>query len=335
MAIDNKLMQLAIAVAKKEPVADYSYEDMHEAFRQEVAKLVCDEKGAVNYHKWEQNKLHIFELMGVMIDELLPRRVNDVVGKFAEMKTYAHGDKPRFQLKRGRQNVKRFVTRVAAAGVYERVRLDKDYFDMEIYAHGGAVYHTLEGFLSGRENITEVFAIMLEGIEDEMYNDITVALQGTLASMPAANQHTAAGFVEAEFNRILATVKAYGQPVIFCTQEFAANITPAVNFIGDADRADMRNQGYIGRYLGVDVVILPQSFTDATNTTKVINPQYCYIMPGGASAEKPVKVALEGNTLIRDLQREDWSSEIQMYKKMGTAILHTHHYGVYRDTNLN
>lgn len=334
MAINRELQKLAIAVAKLQPAANFSYEDMHEAFRQEVAKLVCDEKGNISYHSWEKGKIDVFALMSEMIDDILPPRVNSTLGMFAEMKTFAHGEKPRFQIRRGRNNVKRFLTRVAAAGVYERVRLDRDYFDMEVYAHGGAVYQTLEGFLAGRENISEVFDILLEALEDEVYGDITVALQGTMASMPAANQHTAAGFVQAEFDRILATVRVYGQPVIFCTQEFAANLTPVANFIGDADRADMRNQGYIGKYLGADVVIMPQSFTDATNAEKVIDPSYCYIMPSGAAAEKPVKVAFEGSALIREVAREDWSTEIQMYKKMGIAIVHTHHYGIYRDTNL-
>ena len=334
MAINTELKKLALAVAQNKPAANFSYEDMHEAFRQEVAKLVCDETGKISYHSWEAGKHEVFALMAEMIDEILPPRVQSTVGMFAEIKSFGHGDKPRFILKKGRNNVKRFLTRVAAAGVYERVRLDRDYFDMEVYAHGGAVYQTLEGFLSGRENVTEVFDIMLEALEDEVYGDIAVALQGTLTSLPAANQHSAAGFVVAEFNRILATVRVYGTPVIFCTQEFAASLVPADEFIGDVDKAEMRGQGYIGRYLGADVVILPQSFTDSANTTKVIDPSYCYIMPGGANAEKPVKVAFEGDALIREMDREDWSKEIQMYKKMGIAIVHTHHYGIYRNTNL-
>lgn len=332
--MDLTLKKLALAVARKEPQANFSYEDMHEAFRKEVAALVCDSSGKIDYHSWQRNKLAIFELVGTMVDEILPIRVTEIMGGFADLKTFAHGDKPRFHLKRGRENVKRFVTRVAAAGVYERVRLDRDYFDMEVYAHGGAVYQTLEGFLAGREDISDVFEIMVEGIEDEMYSDISTALIGTLTTMPAANQHDAAGFVEEEFLRILNTVRAYGQPVIFCTQEFAGTIVPSYLFVGAADHADMRNQGYLGRFMGADVVVLPQSFTDSTNTQTVIDPQYAYIMPGGNAAEKPIKVALEGNTLVRDVEREDWSTEIQMYKKMGTAIVYVNHFGIYRNTDL-
>lgn len=332
--VDKKLQKLALAIALNENTTEYSMDDLKETFRAEVVKLVCNEEGEIDFYAWEQNKTLVFQLLSTTIDKILPTRVIQWVEKFAETKTYKDGDKPRFLVKKGKKNVKRFLTKVAAAGVYERVRLDRDYFDIETYAHGGAVYQTMEGFLAGRESITEVFDILLEALEDAVLEDITTALQGTLDSMPAANKHTHSAFSATDFNRILATVRAYGQPVIFCTQEFATSLVPESGFIGDADKADMRNQGYIGKYLGSDVIILPQSFTDETNTVKVIDPQFCYIMPSGSS-EKPVKVGFEGTTKIRQDNNADWSTEIQMYKKMGIAIIHTNYFGIYRNTSLS
>lgn len=329
--MNKELKKLAIDVIRKKPVAKFSYEDMHEAFRQKVLDLVCNEEGEVKYHSWQRGKLEVFELMTTMLDEILPRRVYDVIGNFADIKQFGHSDKPRFTLKKGRKNVKRFVTRVAAAGVYERVRLDKGYLDVETYAHGGAVYQTLEGFLAGREDISEVFNTLLEGLEESIYEDIMTALKGTIDELPTANK-TAGAFSAAEFKKILAVVRAYGTPTIFCTQTFAANLTPDSGYIGDVDKAEMREQGYIGKYLGADIVILPQSYKDLDNSEEVIDSNYCYIMPGGANNEKPVKVALEGDTLVREMEREDWSTEIQMYRKLGVAIANTNHYGMYRIT---
>ena len=331
--MEKALKDMAISLAKNE-TKNYSYEEVHESFRKEVAKLVCDDKGKIDYYKWESNKKHIFALIGTMIDEILPPRVNDALGRFATIKTFGDGDKPRFYLKKGRMNVKRFVTRVAAAGRYERVRLDRDYLDMEMYAHGGAVFQTLEGFLSGREQISEVFEILLEGLEDEMYRDITTALQGTFNTLPAKNTATHAGFDAAKFDKVLATVKVYGTATIFCTPEFAHTIDLDANFIGDADKNDMRNQGYIGKYKGAAVVVIPQSFVDETNEETVIDPQYAYIMPSGANADNPVLVGLEGPAKVREMEREDWSTEIQTYKKMGIAIMNTNHFGIYQNTSL-
>ena len=332
--MDVKLKKLAVDVAKGQSVGNYSYDDMHEAFRTQMANLVCDEQGKIDYYKWEENSKKIFALMGEMADVILPARVTPVLGKFADFKAVGDGDKPRFYLKKGKKNVKRFVTKVAAAGVYERVRLDRDYFDVEVYAHGGAVYQTLEGFLAGRENITEVLDILLEGLEDEMYSDLTTALEGTFSELPDANKATGSAFSASEMDKVVATVAAYGTPTIFCTREFASTIKPEDGFVADADKNDMRERGYIGKYKGTPIVLLPQSFTDETNTQKVINPKNAYVMPSGANGENPVKVVLEGQTKIRQMDREDWSLEIQLYKKMGLAITNTNHYGIVTNTSL-
>ena len=331
--VDTKLKKLVVDIARNKPASNFSHDEMQDAIRQEIATLICNEEGKIDFYAWDKNKRVVFELIATGIEEILPQKVKPLE-RFAEVKTFGHGDKPRYEIKKGKLNVRRFVTRVAAAGVYERVRLDRDYFDIETYAHGGAVYQTMEGFLSGRENITDVFNYLLEGLEDSIYDDLVTALQGTLTDLPAANKHTHAGFSATEFNRILSTVRAYGRPVIFCTQEFAGDLVPADGFISDADKADMREQGYIGKYLGADVIILPQSFTDITNTVKTIDPQFCYIMPGG-TAEPPVKIGFEGDVLIREFQNHDWSTEIQMYKKMGVAILHTNYYGIYQNESLS
>jgi hypothetical protein len=331
--LDAKLKKLAVDVALKRPQGDFSLADLEDTLRSEVATLVCNEQGAIDFYKWQSNSKVVFQIMATMIDEVLPQDVSKVFGPFADFMTVGHGDKPRFTLKRGMKNVKRFVTRVAAAGVYERVRLDRDFVDVETYAHGGAVYQTLEGFLAGRESISEVLEIFLDELENAAYEDLTVALQGTMASMPAANKYTGNAFVSAQFNKVLNTVRTYGQPTIFCTQAFAGTLVIEDAFIGDADKADMRNMGYIGRYMGADVVIIPQSFTDATNTVKVIDDSFAYIIPSG-SFEKPVKVVYEGETLIKSLDREDWSIEMQIYKKMGIAILNTNHFGIVENTSL-
>lgn len=331
--MDKVLRDLAIAVAKRAPEGNFSLTDMHETLRTQMREAVSVD-GKINFHAWNQNKSLVFAILSEMVDTVLPQKIEEAgIGQFIDVKNFAHGDRPRFYLKTGIKNVKRFITRVAAAGVYDRVRLDRDYFDVETYVHGGAVYQTMESFLAGNGNINEVLDILLSELEDSIYADVVVALQGATTKMPAANQATHAGFDVAKFNGVLSTVRAYGVPTIFCTQEFAATLVPTAQFTGDADKNDMRNQGYIGKYLGADVVILTQSFADETNVGKIINPQYAYILPSGAQ-EKPIKLGFEGDTVIRDVQNADWSFEIQLYKKFGVTLIHTNHFGIYRNTAL-
>ena len=118
--------------------------------------------------------------------------------------------------------------------------------------------------------------IIAEGMEDRIYEQIQGILQGAANSMPTANKFvftgSGSGFSATDMDSLLAVVRAYGRPEIWCTQEFAATITNQVGFqsatpnIPNADLDDIRNQGYVGMYHGVRVIVLPQSFTDETNT---------------------------------------------------------------------
>ncbi|NCC88069.1 MAG: hypothetical protein EOM05_09435, partial [Clostridia bacterium] len=250
MLFDKAVRDLALAVAKKTPQGEFSFSDMHETLR-DAMKVAISDEGKISYTKWHQNKLAIFALIAEMVDAVLPQKIEQAgIGKFIEVKNFGHGDKPRFTVKTGKKNVKRFITKVSAAGVYDRVRLDKAYFDVDVYVHGGAVYQTLESFLAGDGDINEVLDIMLDELEESIYVDVTTALQGATATMPAANQATHNGFDSTKFRNVLATVRAYGTPNIFCTQEFAATLTLDAAFVSDADKNDMREQGYIGKYLG-------------------------------------------------------------------------------------
>ena len=65
---------------------------------------------------------------------------------------------------------------------------------------------------------------------------------------------------------------------------------------------------------------------------KVIDPSYAWIIPVGA--EKPVKVAFEGQAIVNEYVNRDLSREIQIYKKVGVGAIITNNICVYRNTSL-
>jgi hypothetical protein len=326
----TEIKQLALAVYKKEVPANFSSTDMEGTLREQFRALAPD------FNTYRRNQLDIFELMQEVIDEVTPLRIRDEIGMFAEVKTYGQGQKARFKIKKGRNNVKRFITKVGLGGVFERVRLDSDFVDVSTHAYGGAGYVEFEQFLDGAMDFAELTDLIIQGIEDSIYKEIQAALIATYSALPAANKHTANTFVSAEMKRVISTVKAYGgNATIICTPEFAGTITPDVNFMADATKAELNDQGYIGRFAGANVVVLPQSFEDASNTVKVFNPQYAFVIPsGGAADEKIIKVALEGQSVVKDVENADHSMEFSAYKKVGTAVLNTNFYGIFQNTAL-
>ena len=333
--LKQQIKELAlIAYSKKLPTVSgttYSLESVEETLRDKFKALTP------NHNAYRRNKLDIFELIEETVDEVTPNKILTRIGDFADVKTFAQGQRPKFKVKKGKNNVKRFITKVGLGGVYERVRLDKDEFTIDTHAVGGSAYIEWEAYLDGQMDFAELTDLIIEGIEEQVYVEVRKALIETFDSLPTANKHTHASTDMKELRRIINTVQAYsgGTVNIFCTPEFASTIELDAHWIGDTEREDMRNQGFLGKVFGANVISLAQSFTDETNSEKIFDSQYAFIVPSGGSAdEKIVKVILEGETIVKDIENRDNSLEFQAYKKLGTCVLTTNHFGIYRNTSL-
>lgn len=328
-----ELKSLAKKTVVARPNATFSFENetinteqMLEALREGILELAGD------YKAYRRNKLEIFELIEETADVYLPAKVEQNIGKFAEIKDGAIGDKPKFQVKLGKNRGKQFVTRVGTSGIYEVFRLDTKSFTVETERIGGAGVISLERLLQGAEDLADILDVILEGIEDEVYGQVQTALQNSLGAAATANYGENAGFSGTIMQNLVNTVSAYGKPVIYCTPEFAQTIIPDTGYVGDPDKNDKRNLGYIGKWNGIDIEVMPQSFVDETNTTKVFNPGFAYIMPAGK--EKVVKVAFEGPTVVEEIENRNRTREISATKRMGVAVLFNNHFAIYKNTSL-
>ena len=337
----NDILKLAKTVAKANPSAptaysfegqSYSYEDMNEALRVEFSAL------APTYRDYKINQNTIFALLEQTIDEILPARVMEQYGMFAEVKTFAQGDKPIFTTKVNRatrDRAKQFIGRVGLAGLYEVFRLEggKSY-EVPTNAHGGAAQIGFEEFLDGNVNFADVLDIVMTGLDDCLYGEIAKQLIGATSSIGAYNKYTGTSFNESAMDKLLSVADAYGsKATIYCTFEFAATMIPSdVRWASDSIKNTLWNNGWLGNYKGHNVVILRQSFEDETNSVKVIDPSYCWIIPGGA--DKPVKIALEGGTIVDEYVNYDRSREIQVYKKLGVRAIFTNDVCMYQNTSL-
>ena len=332
----NELKDLMLAVAKadkKAPAAysfgenNYSYEDLNEALRVELKEI------AGTYSLYRENKNMVFALIEETVDAILPKKVMEQYGMFAEVKTFAQGDRPVFNRKEGRNRAKQFITRVGLAGIYEVFKLDKSSFEVQTSAYGGAAQIGFEEFLDGRVDFAEVTAIIMEGLDEVIYQEIAKALKAGIAQLPAANKKCHSGFDATKLEELIAVARAYGDPTIYCTYELAAKILPASGWVSDEMRNEMNSQGYLGQYKGVRVIVLPQSFTDETNSVKTIDPSYAWVIPSGGN-DKPVKIAFEGQTIVDEYTNYDRSREIQVYKKVGVVAMMTNNICCYEDTSL-
>ena len=166
--------------------------------------------------------------------------------------------------------------------------------------------------------MNDYYSLVLEGMDEAVYREIANALVATVKTIKATNKTVQTAFNENAMDQLLMTADAYGKGTIYCTFEFASTMIPANSTSwSDGMKEQIWNNGYFTTYKGHQVIILPQSFTDETNSEKVLDPSYAWIIPTGA--EKPVKVAFEGSAQVKSFDNRDWSTELQTYQKLGVA----------------
>lgn len=338
MATIAEIKELALHAAKGTAPASFSVDKVNAALVDSFKEL------AGSYNQFMKNRYDIYEILTETIDEVVPNRVVDSLGMFADVRQVGNGQKVVFKTTIGKNRAKKFLTRVGLSGVYDTFRLDTATFEIPAIAIGGGFTVDFERMLDGAESIAECMEVMTDGLTDAIYLEVQKALRATLATIqPTANKYSGSWDAE-EMVRLCNIVKSYGQgATIFAPPEFIAAMGPDAivpvpvsgNYGGvyhpqDIDR--IHYQGYINIFRGNPVVAFRQSYVDDGNTTVAIDPQMAYILPTGG--DRVVKVVLEGPTYMRDWENKDGSMEFHFYKKVGVGITATRNWAIFQNTGI-
>ena len=334
-----ELRELARHAAHRTAPTEFSVANVDAAIADEFKKMT----GSIN--NFMRNKYDIFDIIIENADDIVPAKVMDAMGQFAEVITIGNGDQKVF--KRGglgRNRAKKFLTQVGLNGLYETFRLDHETFTIGMKAIGGAVGIDFERMMDGAETLAEFMSVLAEAQEDAIYVEVQNALMAAADStvMPAANK-VAGGYKAEDLQRLVSIAKSYGgSATIFASPEFVAAMGPdaivppvgtTAGIYSPRDIEDIANTGRIRMFRGTPIVELRQSYLDENNAQVMINPQFAYVLPSGK--EKIVKVLIEGATQMYDVVNPDQSIEIHTYKKIGVGILAFNNWCVYKNTGIS
>ena len=98
----SELVKLAKITANANPSSvtaysfgeeNFSYSELNETLRSELRAI------AGTYQLYRENQNTVFALIEETIDDVLPKKVMEQYGQFAEVKTFAQGDRPVFRQK--------------------------------------------------------------------------------------------------------------------------------------------------------------------------------------------------------------------------------------------
>ena len=330
------IIDLAIATVTKENIpSEFTAAVLEDSLREQLSAFQ-------DYKYLRKHAADLYEIIEEVANVVIPRKVLEQFGGFADIRRKGYGEKISFTVRTGKYRGKKFVTKAGDQGIYKTFTLDNRELVMQPRVYAGATRLEIEDFLLGRISMAELLDVLTEALGEKLYVEIEKALVASFNApeRPAANKYSGNGLIIEEFDKLINTVRAYGDSVnIYCTFAFASKLYNAPGWasavspkISTRDLEDIRNQGYVGMYKGCNVIILNQSFTDDTNTETLIDDSYAYIMPVGA--EKPVKIAFEGPTFVRNFTDAVLSEEISLEQMFDVAVLSHNYWAIYRDESL-
>jgi hypothetical protein len=292
----------------------------------------------LNSKEIKKNKNLVMALIEEVIDEILPQKLIDRVGDFADVKQFARDAEVVYHVKGvGKRRAYLTIKKGARGGLYQAARLDDYQLTLPTWTETVGVFVTLEEILLGKYTMTELMNNILDGFVERLYVQVINALRAAEGNVPAANKASASGFVAAEMDKVIRTVSAYGTPMImgFHTAvdkilTVAGTISNLQPNISTQDLDEIRGRGYVSIYKGVPVVKLPNYIVnEKTNAEFLINENIIFVLPAN---EKPVKVALKGDLHLQEVEHPTGSVEWNAHKMLGVGVLLNNNIGIYKDT---
>lgn len=279
----------------------------------------------------------VFALVEEVIEEMLPKAVEDVVGGFVETKSFARDAEVVFEIKGlGKARARRGIVEGARGGIYKARRLDERMFQVPVKVETVGVFVTLEDILLGRYSLADLMANIRDGFVERIYIKAVQALRTAKTLAPAANIKSGNGLDNGALDQLINIANQYGRAIIMGFRGGIAKINNGAGWqnvpnISMADADEIRNRGVVTMYHGVPVIELPNYLMDENNDEWIFQEGDLFILPGDA---KPVKVAFKGDLVIREDAHPSGSMEQNAHRMMGVGLLLANNVCVYTDLDI-
>ena len=335
----NKELKLGIIAAlENKPSTSFSAEEVNEAAVKAImAECGLNENSSAREFRAVEDKA--FALIEEAIDTILPKKLEQVLGEFAEVRQFARDAEVVFNIEKiGKNRAKLTIAKGARGGIYRVAKLDKKWFSPSTSVETVAVYVTLEEIILGTMSLSELYNNVLEGFEEKIYKEVFNALAAGQSAAGtgynAITTNTTKATLGSAIDSVLPVVKAYGIPTIFGSYAALSNIynplAASSGYPNVEDSADIRRYGFVQVYKGVRCVELPNYLVGSSDW--FYDDDKVFVVPSGV---KPVKVALKGDlTLIRNTQAVG-SEKWEAHKIVGVGVAMANNYAVLTVTDLH
>lgn len=319
----------------------YSLEDANDIFNKKLIKTICEyaqlpyNEGKLNYMTFSHPTFQhgFFNLIGVVIDAILPKVLTTQFDMFTTVKNAAWGDKLIVEV----TSPDYFAVSKVGNGNSNtrRQRLDRRAVELAPVMRAVAVGESLFRILSGKADWAQFINKVAISMATAIKTDVYTAIYDSYTSLDATYQASGA-FDPATFVTMAEHVKAACgglEPVIFGTTLALSKVLPATGVAGvtSMNMLDAYNtQGYLGRYRGYNMFALEQAHIPSTDTFAISN-NFLLIIPMGTN--KIANLGFEGEGIVYTNAAESNAGmevEYKFQKAWDVQVLAAMKYGIYR-----
>ena len=320
------------------PTTNFSASDVNTAAVAERLKALGIPENATG-REIRAHRDEAFALIEEAVDEILPQSLQDIFGRFAEVRTFPRDAEVVFNIEKvGRNRAKLVISRGSRGGIYRTARLANKDFGVQTRVYTAASYVELEDILLGRTSLGERYNDILEGFQEELRREVFNALAAgaplsgydRINGGEASNVTTTLSALGTAIDKVVPYVKAYGVPTIFGSYAAISAISNPVTNTA-LDSADIREKGFVQIYKGMQVVELPNYLTSLSNDEWFYDPSYVFVIPGDI---KPVKIALRGEAYRQDNKSAVGTEKWELNKRMGVGIARANNFAVIKVSDI-
>ena len=285
-----------------------TFSDKEESLNKEFRDTIYRLAGVQNTNilpevAWSMHPLvnfYTFSIVSTMVDAVLPDSLITSLSAYTDVRTIGFGDSSVFNI----EPRDLFVVSKAGRGK-KTAELQKQFTGQPVAIipenHMLSVSVSLYRVLSGAESLARFASKAIRAIETDValsaYSAFNTAMLA-LSSTPGNGQLKAAGWSQDTFVNFAQKVTAWNggaKAIALGTQRAMQQVLPDdANYRYDLS-SDYVKLGYIKNFFGFDGIVLPQVADWTSPFGLSLNDDAIYII--SPSAQKPVKLVLEGQTL--------------------------------------
>lgn len=313
---DSKFVKVLTAQAKNERVDSNLVQEANEI----VAELVKDPS--------PQNRHQLAQTVGFAVNDLQQGEL-DFLNHVADIKNIAYGDKAAFNVKTG--GIKAYIQ--AKGSTTARSYVADRQVTLETVEISARPAINIMDLRTGRVNMADLIREANREMTNMKLAKIEGVLHDAIDDYASPFYATGTGVVKATLDAQLAYFNRLGNVTLLGDAAAVGQLSGITGFasysgqnmiVSPSDNMidELNNNGFIGRYMGANVMKLQNAYKDGT-TTPVLAVDWIYILPAGMTGDaRNLKVVNEGNVNAFESQNiDDLVYEIRLDQWFGAGFV--------------